>query len=112
VPIVLFPGLRSADAIAHVEAGGQALELWDKSYTLGPRAPRCFRGKDFAKLYDADPVRLLATARRLGVRVVVIDREGDRRRQHVDLVGGPMRRALKEAVAPAAEQGELFGPVE
>lgn len=62
------------------------------------KAPRCFvaavdRGEDIAHLFDLDKLRLKATARRLGVRVVMIDRE-DTLRQHVDLVGQPLRRAL------------------
>jgi hypothetical protein len=101
--IVLFPGTGNPDALAHAASGGQSLEVWDKSYTYGPRAPRCFRGKDFCKLYDQDAERLAATARRLGVNVVKIDRPGQPS-QHLDLVGGPMRRALAEAVeAPGGE---------
>jgi hypothetical protein len=103
--LILFPGKRSAACIAHVEAGGQALEQWDKSYTMTPTAPRCFKGKDFAKLYDDNACRLRATARRLGVRVVKIDHPGEPGKQHVDLVGRPMRRALAEAVpAPRKRQ--------
>lgn len=95
--IILFPGNRTPACIAHVQAGGQALERWDKSYTLGPTAPRCFRGRDFAKLYDNDTPRLVATARRLGVRVIKVDRAGESGAQHIDLCGGPMRKALAEA---------------
>ena len=96
--IVLFKGLLSPERIAHVAAGGQALEKWDKSYTLSGNAPLCFRGKDFVKLYDQDELRLIATARRLGVRVIKVDRRADATSQHIDLVGGPMRKVLAEAV--------------
>lgn len=92
----LFTGKLTDAMHAHVAADGQALEKWDKSYTLSQKAPVCFRGRDFVKLYDADEVRLIATARRLGVRIVKVDRPGTPN-QHVDLVGGPMRRALAEA---------------
>jgi hypothetical protein len=102
--IVLFPSTGNPDALAHAAAGGQSLEVWPKCYTYGPKAPRCFRGKDFCKLYDQDALRLTATARRLGVNVIKIDRPGQPG-QHLDLVGGPMARALAEAVpAPEGEQ--------
>lgn len=82
--------------VEHIKAGGQALEVWDKSFTYTPTAPRCFRGKNFAKLYDQDEQRLIATARRLGVRVIQVDRPGQIY-QHIDLVGRPMQKALEEA---------------
>lgn len=94
--IVLFKGYLSPAMREHIAGGGQALELWDKSYTMTPTAPRCFRGRDFAKLYDRDELRLTATARRLGVRVIKVDRPGQPL-QHIDLVGGPMRKAIAEA---------------
>lgn len=95
--IVFFPGKMSEAMIAYVAGGGQAIEKWEASYTLmQKRTPLCFRGKEFCKLYDADELRLIATARRLGVRVVKVDRRGDKY-QHVDLIGGPMLRALAEA---------------
>lgn len=101
--IVRFSGYLSKAMLAHVLAGGQAIEVWDKSFTLAPTAPRCFRGKDFAKLYDQDEVRLVATARRLGVRVIKVDRPGEDT-QHIDLVGSPMDRALREAVPHQLER--------
>lgn len=85
------------EAVAHAADGGQALHLHriipDRS-----RAARCFvaavdRGEDIAHLFDLDRDRLVATARRLGVRVVKIDREGTGK-QHIDLCGGPLRKAL------------------
>jgi hypothetical protein len=85
------------EAKAHAMAGHQALHLHRH---LGDRrtAPRVFveafdRGEFFAHLFDQDAARLIATARELGVRVVLIeDRFGPR--QHVDLCGGPLRKAL------------------
>lgn len=97
--MILFPGNRTPEAIAAINDGGQVLELWDKSYTMGPHAPSCFRGKNFAKLYDNDKARLIETARKLGVRVIVVDCEGQPGRQHIDLVGKPMERAKQEAYA-------------
>jgi hypothetical protein len=87
--------LREAEALA--AAGGQALHL--HNVIVDPdRAPRCFvqavrRGEWIAHLFDRDAERLRATARRLGVRVVSIDREGQDG-QHIDLCGSPLRKAL------------------
>jgi len=85
------------EALAFAAAGGQALHTHRViPYRAG--APRCFlaavdRGEDIAHLIDHDMDRLRATARRLGLRRVYIDRQG-RPGQHVDLCGGPLRRAL------------------
>lgn len=92
-----FACLEIDEALAFAAAGGQALHL----HRIIPdrrRAPRCFvaavdRGEDIAHLFDLDRDRLVATARRLGVRVLVIDREGTDR-QHIDLCGGPLRKAM------------------
>jgi len=104
--ITLYPGLRTEAALAAIAAGEQVLELWPKSYTMGPNVPRCFQGKDFAKLYDDDATRLFKTARMLGVKVIKIDCPGQPGRQHVDLVGGPMRRAIGQAKRIALESGK------
>lgn len=98
-----------AEAQAYADAGGQALHThqiivnWDK-------APGCFKrevnaGRDIAHLFDNDAARLRATARKLGVKVVFIDREG-RRGQHLDLCGGPLRKAL--ALCERETQETLF----
>lgn len=86
-----------ADAEAYAAAGGQALHT-HRIIVDRRRAPRCFvravdRGEDIAHLFDQDEARLVATARRLGVRVVVVDRRG-LPGQHIDLCGAPLRRAL------------------
>jgi hypothetical protein len=81
-----FPCRDVEEAVAYAKSGGQALHthqiIMDRA-----RAPRCFvaavdRGEDIAHLFDLDEVRLIATARRLGVR------------QHIDLCGSPLRKAL------------------
>lgn len=87
------------EAIAHAVAGGQALHL-HRIIVNPKRAPRCFveairRGEAIAHLFDQDAFRLRATALRLGVRVVVVERAGTAH-QHVDLCGVPLRRALEE----------------
>ena len=63
----------------------------------GKKVPACFaRSETFAHLLDYDHDRLVATARRLGVRVIKVDRQG-RRGQHIDLCGRPLERAISEA---------------
>ena len=91
--------MREVDeAIEHAHEGGQSLHLHriipDRS-----RAPKCFvdavdRGEYIAHLYDQDRERLIATAKKLGVRVVYVDRDGTRG-QHIDLCAGPLRKAYK-----------------
>lgn len=100
-------------AVGHSGAGGQALHThqfivnWDK-------APKCFRdevraGRDIAHLFDRDAKRLDATAKRLGVRVRVIERWG-RETQHIDLCGAPLARALAECRRDARVASmSLFG---
>jgi hypothetical protein len=83
------------EALGYSSTGGQSLHL---HRLAGPGAPACFRrdlaaGGEIAHLFDQDTDRLTATARRLGVRVVVVERPGTDK-QHVDLCGAPLRRAL------------------
>jgi hypothetical protein len=92
----LFTTYEVEEAKAHAAAGGQSLHL----HAIIPdraRAPRCFvqavdRGEPIAHLFDQDRERLVRTARKLGVRVIFIDKEGTAR-QHIDLCGGPLRKA-------------------
>jgi hypothetical protein len=96
------------EAQDYAEEGGQALHThqvivdWEK-------APGCFKrevnaGRDIAHLFDRDVARLVATVRRLGVKVVVVERRGQRG-QHVDLCGAPLRKALAEC---DRDKGLLF----
>lgn len=92
-----FTVMEVEEAIEHAAAGGQALHT-HRIIVDYDKAPRCFvaavnRGEDIAHLFDQDYFRLVKTVRRLGVRVVVVEREGTPR-QHVDLCGGPLRKAL------------------
>ncbi len=85
------------DALAHAAAGHQALHT-HRIIMDYDRAPRVFvqavdRGEDIAHLFDRDELRLVATARQLGVRVIFVDRAGTNR-QHIDLCGAPLWRAL------------------
>jgi len=94
-------------ALAHAAAGGQALHVWDpgpNAAQIYPKAPKIFlRHRPWAHLFDRDVERLKATARRLGIRRVYIDRRGDRG-QHVDLCGKPLDRAIAECAAPVPVQ--------
>jgi hypothetical protein len=92
-----FQCLEVEEALAYAAAGGQALHL-HRIIVDRDRAPRCFvravdRGEQIAHLFDLDELRLVATARRLGVRVIKIDRPGSPR-QHIDLCSGPLKKAL------------------
>lgn len=85
--------LRQADRWS--QAGGQALHLFGHP-GLYPGAPGCFkRTTRAAHLFDQDADRLSETARRLGVRRIVISHRGTFR-QHVDLCGRPLKKAMAE----------------
>lgn len=102
----VFQESEAREAIAHAAAGGQAIHC--HQIIVNPElAPACFvravrRGENIAHLFDMDLQRLKVTARRLGVRVIVVEHEGTPR-QHVDLCGQPLRRALALAEALAQE---------
>ena len=85
------------EAWAHAQAGGQALHRMTGQWAKGWGGPACFRrAKEFAHLLDQDAGRLRATARRLGVRKIVVSRPGTPQ-QHVDLCGKPLAKAKAEA---------------
>jgi hypothetical protein len=92
-----FECLEIEEAVSHAADGGQALHL-HRIIVDRRKAPRCFvaavdRGENIAHLFDQDEARLRATAKRLGVRVLVVERAGTPE-QHIDLCGAPLRRAL------------------
>lgn len=87
----------------HAASGGQALHVWDPDdygsnammQRIVERAPACFkRTRPWAHLQDYDLERLKKTARALGVRIIVVGREG-RKGQHIDLCAGPLQKAIK-----------------
>jgi hypothetical protein len=93
------PG-EMAKAYAHADEGGQALVIIPRRAVEGPR---CFRKySEYAYLMDRDAARLKRTARKLGVRVIKIDRPGETG-QHVDLCGKPLERARLVASGGDAE---------
>ncbi len=84
-------------ALEHAASGGQALHL-HRIIADTRKAPKCFkdavaRGDRIAHLFDLDRNRLIATVRKLGVRIVHVEREGTPK-QHVDLCGKPLQRAI------------------
>lgn len=74
--------------------GGQALHIISGRYAyLRKDTPSCFKGRgEIAHLFDQNEERLKRTARELGVRVLKVERTGQRG-QHIDLCGGPLERA-------------------
>lgn len=93
----MFRENQLSEAKAYAAAGEQALHL-HRIIANRAKAPRCFvtavdRGEWIAHLFDADEARLIATARRLGVRIVVVERRGTPR-QHIDLCGKPLGKAI------------------
>jgi hypothetical protein len=101
----LFQHNEAKAAMDFADAGGQALHVWTPDVRNYPEAPACFKRstQEWGHLLDMDIDRLITTALYLGVKVIVVSRRG-MRGQHVDLCGGPLRKAkelcwLKGAVA-------------
>lgn len=97
----LFPQRELKGAYAHAASGGQALHVISGTFAYGrPGTPAVFKQRDeIAHLIDDDYDRLWSTARRLGVRVIKVERIG-RVGQHVDLCGKPLARARAECAQP------------
>ena len=98
-----FPARAVREAYAYSLAGGVALhdnplaQHW-------PGAPACFKRSPRAgHLMDQDKERLIANARRFGVRKIVVSAKGTKG-QHVDLCGKPYERALAECVDEPAQK--------
>lgn len=95
----LFRQNQLREAYAHAQEGGQALHVFSGAFA-GPNAPRVFRNQQtIAHLFDQDEPRLITTAKRLGVHVILVEHRGHPQRQHIDLCGKPLLRALKDVVA-------------
>lgn len=98
----VFKQMEVTEAKAHAMAGGQALHL-HRIIVDEKKAPRCFvnavkRGEDIAHLFDQDYLRLMKTARSLGVKVILVEHKGTPR-QHIDLCGKPLEKARGMAYA-------------
>ncbi len=98
--IKAFQMMEIEEAYAFAADGGLALHL--HNIIVDPRkAPRCFvdaiaRGENIAHLFCKDVELLIKTARKVGVKVIVVENKGTKR-QHIDLCGAPLRRAEKLA---------------
>jgi hypothetical protein len=92
--IKLFQHNEAEAAMDFADEGGQALHLWNPDVRGWPEAPTCFKRscKEWGHLLDRDIDRLIATARSLGIVVIAVSRRG-MRGQHIDLCGGPLRKA-------------------
>ncbi len=84
-------GLRAP--IQEAANGGQGLLV--HVAIQGMPAPGCFqRSKAWGNLYDQDVKRLVQTATDLGVKRIIVHHQGTPK-QHVDLCGGPLLKALR-----------------
>lgn len=93
----VFSCMEVHEAKDYAAQGGQAIHL-HRIISDPARAPQCFvravaRGEYLAHLFDQDEERLITTARKLGIRVVMVERRGQPG-QHVDIMGRPLQRAL------------------
>ena len=99
----LFEEREIFKAYRHSVEGGQALHLFSWP-GASPGAPLCFKkSKQGGHLLDMDKYRLIETARGLGVRIIKIGREGTKK-QHVDLCGRPLQKAIKQCKAKGDEE--------
>ena len=91
-------------ALCFAAEGGQALHLMPEYYAhRRSDTPSCFKGRgEIAHLFDRDRARLIGKAKKLGVRVIKVERDGTDR-QHVDLCGAPLRNALAQCANDARE---------
>lgn len=98
--VKLFQQRELKDAYAYARAGGQALHVISGTFAyLRNDTPAVFKNrKQIAHLIDNDVERLMATARRFGVRVIKVER-AMREGQHIDLCGKPLDRAIAECQA-------------
>lgn len=92
----LFQWREQDAAIAFAREGGQALHV--HRFTMNGH--KLFaRYWEAGHLFDRNAIRLAATARALGVRVIRIEELGTDR-QHVDLCARPLKRAKELCAQP------------
>lgn len=98
-----FETMEMMEAVKYALDGGQALHVM--MWSAGMKAPLCFRGhKQIGHLLDQDAVRLVDTAKRLGVNITKVGYTGTQR-QHIDLCGMPLQIALRECEIDAPDEG-------
>lgn len=97
----LFQHEEAEAAMDFADQGGQALHVWKPNVGHWPEAPSCFKRSctEWAHLLDRNLDRLISTARSLGVVVIAVSRRG-MRGQHIDLCGGPLRKAKESCSDP------------
>jgi hypothetical protein len=108
--VKLFSTFEVEEAVAHAADGGQSLHL-HQIIVDRAKAPGCFvsavnRGEPIAHLFYLDRDRLIATAKRLGVKVIFVDRDRTAS-QHIDLCAGPLRKAY--TLLEAGQEEKLKG---
>lgn len=92
----LFQERKIFEAYEYASKGGQALHLF-MDPGIYPGAPAVFKkSRDAGHLFDNDKKRLILTARKLGVRIIKLGRENTKK-QHIDLCGRPLQRAIETA---------------
>jgi hypothetical protein len=94
----IFTQSQVLAAREHAMHGGQAIHL---HRMLGLNPPQCFArdvraGKDIAHVFDQNTARLIATAKKMGVRVILVDRLNSAH-QHIDMCGKPLEKLLQLA---------------
>lgn len=91
----LFNWRELQEALQFAYDGGQALHLMPGKFVDKRKdAPECFKGQPFfAHLFDQQTARLEATARALGVKKILVEKQGERQ-QHIDLCGEPLNKAI------------------
>lgn len=100
------------EAYAHAAAGGQALHVCNSVGLVTTAAPAVFRRSSrFAHLFDQDYERLMATAKLLGVRVI-LPQDCGTHRQHVDLCGKPLLRAIDLAEEIQLQEKQALMPLD
>jgi hypothetical protein len=91
--IVRFSNIR--EAIQHAESGGISLHVWKHPRGYPHDIPKCFeQSESWGHLFCQKIELLERVARRFGVRNVVVSKIG-KLRQHVDLCGKPLEKAIE-----------------
>ena len=89
----MFSQKHLTQALLYARNGGQALHVCKTDTLPALATPPSFRGaKEFAHLIDLDRARLIQTARSIGVRNIVVDRD-ETDCQHIDIWGKPLSLA-------------------
>lgn len=81
--------------VKFIASGGQALHVY-KTRSDPKKTKRCYRGKEnWGFILDQNNRRLRVTAKRLGVKRIVIRGEGEEF-QHLAIFGNQLKKAINE----------------